>query len=223
MQLINRILLVAVAGGAGIYWWTQEQARREYERQVGALATTLDRRLANPLSPSDQADAQFMRAMVIMADFRELKLNGQMDADESTFLADALQAAGYNSGGEISVISRNLKDNLSTCVELKIFGDGSGSQSMLTGQAPVIHAGPFKDEALVIMRRLGPELAPELINHPANIVLMPAPSADLVWPYTVSDSMLRSAVDMKGVNILDAASYEGIRERSEEVKDKQKP
>lgn len=219
MQIVNKILFLALAACGGLYWWRQEQSRAEYDRQVGALATTLDRRLANPLSPSEQTDALFLRSMVILSDFRDLKQKERLDADETTFLTDALQAAGYNNPGEISSITRNLKDNFSVCVQLKIFGDGSGSQSMLTGQSPVIHAGPFTNETLVLVRRLPPQLAPEVVNHPANFALVPAPAADLIWPYTVNDHALRTATDLKAVNVLDAASFEAIKQRSEVLRD----
>lgn len=218
MQIVNKLLLLAVAAGGGFYWWQQEQNRAEYERQVGAMSTTLDRGLANPLAASDQSEALFLRSMIILSDFRNLKNNGRLEADESTFLNDALTAAGYNNSQEIGLISRNLRDSLNTCMQLQIFGDGSGSQALLTGQAPLIHAGPFKDEPLVIMRRLPPQLAPEMVNHPANFSLVPAPVANMIWPYTVDDSLLNTANSLKQANLLDAASWEAIKARNEVLK-----
>jgi hypothetical protein len=214
MQLINKILFVALAMGAGVYWWTKEQARVEYDRQVGALATTLDRRMADPMSPSGQADALFMRSLVILSDFRDLKQRERLEADETNFLNDALSAAGYNNPSEIGAISRNLRENMTVCQQLKIFGDGSGSQAMLTGQAPVIQSGSFKSESLVLVRRLSPQLAPEVVNHPANFALVPASAADLIWPFTVNNQVLQTASDLKTANVLDTASYDIIRRQN---------
>ncbi|MDB6133131.1 MAG: hypothetical protein JWM59_1374 [Verrucomicrobiales bacterium] len=214
MQLINKILFVALASGAGVYWWTKEQARVEYDRQVGALATTMDRRMADPMSPSGQADALFMRSLVILADFRDLKQRKRLEADETDFLNDALSAAGYNNPSEIGAISRNLRENITVCQQLKIFGDGSGSQAMLTGQAPVIQSGPFKSESLILVRRLSPQMAPEVVNHPANFALVPDPAADLIWPFTVNNQVLQTAADLKTANVLDTASYDIIRRQN---------
>lgn len=219
MQFFYKFMFLAVVTAAGVLWWVKSRHDIEYNRQVGALATTMDRRLANPLSPSGQADAMFLRSMVVLAEFRDLKRRGILDQDDTTYIYDALDAAGYNNPLEINLIAENLKENLALCDETGVLSDGLGSQALLTGQPPRIQTGPFEGENLVISRRISPQLAPEVLNHPANFALTPAPQADLIWPYTLTDRILRTATDLKAARILDVGSVESIRQRSKEIRE----
>ena len=107
MQTINKVILAVLAAGGLFYGWSKQQSSAEYDRQVGALATTLDRRFISPATPAAQAEAMFLRAMVIFSDYRMLRSRGDIRMGEEQYLKDVLSAAGYTSNNRgITVILR---------------------------------------------------------------------------------------------------------------------
>jgi hypothetical protein len=218
MQTVNKVLLLIIVAGGLFYWWSKEQSSAEYDRQVGALATTLDRRFVSPATPAAQAEAMFLRAMVILSDYRTLLARGRIRTGEETYLKDVLAAAGFTSDAEISLIAKSLQANLGICQQMKIIPEPEGTQALLTGQAPVIRAGSFKGDTLVIGRRLSAVLAPDLANHPANYAFIPASASALVWPYTLSDDTLRAAAEFKTRGLLDPKTAAELQQRADQMK-----
>ena len=86
MQTINKVLLLIIAAGGLFYWWSKQQSTAEYDRQVGALASTLDRRFVSANTPATQAEAMFLRAMVIFSDYRNLLGRGRIRIGEEAYL-----------------------------------------------------------------------------------------------------------------------------------------
>lgn len=218
MQPINRILLILLVAAAGFYLWLKQQSKGEYDRQVGALAATLDRRSLSPAMPASQAEGMFLRALVIFSDYRTLVARGRIHAGEDAYLNDSLAAAGYVSEAELQLVSRNLRDSLNLCHQMKITSEAEGTKALLNGQAPVIRAGSFKGERLVVVRRVSAALAPELANHPANYALVPASAAALMWPLTLTDGTLAAVNEFKTHALLDPKTALDIRHRLEQVK-----
>ena len=218
MQPLNRVLLVLLLVGTGIFFWIRQQSRGEYERQVGALAATLDRRYLSPTTPAAQAEAMFLRSLVILSDYRSLADRGRVRTGEETYLKETLAAAGYSSEAEIALVSKSLRHNLTLCQQMNIVSDPEGTQALLTGQAPVIRAGSFKGDSLVLGRRLSAVLAPELANHPANYALLPASAAALIWPFTLSDATLAAASEFTAQNLLDPKTALDLKQRAEQLK-----
>jgi hypothetical protein len=223
MQPLNRVLLLLLMIGAGLYYWRQEQTKSEYQRQVGALSSALDRRYLSPANPAAQSEAMFLRALVILADFRSLVARDRLPAGEDAYLRDALIAAGYVAPGEIALVSRTLKSNLNLCQELKIIGSDEGVQALLTGQAPIIRTGSFKGDTLVIGRQIPPSLAPELANHPANYALLPSAAATLIWPFTFTDAVMTAITEFSNQGLLDLKTTRELQKRAEQVKAAQQP
>ncbi len=218
MQPLNRILLVLILIGAGIYYWRQEKTKSEYQRQVGALSSALDRRYLSSANPAAQSEAMFLRALVILADFRSLVAQERLPPGEDAYLQDALTTAGYVSSGEIGLVARSLKTNLTLCQEMKIMGSEDGVQALLTGQAPVIRTGSFKGDTLVIGRQIPPSLAPEIANHPANYALLPSAAATLIWPFTLSDSVMAAVTDFNIQGLIDSKTARELQARALQVK-----
>lgn len=218
MQTINKVLLLIIAAGGLFFWWSKQQSTAEYDRQVGALATTLDRRFIRPETPAAQAEAMFLRAMVIFSDYRTLLARGRIRTGEDTYLKAVLSAAGYTSEREISLIAKSLQTNLALCQQMKIIPEAEGTQSLLTGQAPLIRAGSFKGDTLTIGRHLSAALAPDLANHPANYTLLPASAAALMWPLTLSDHTVRAAEEFKSQGLLDARIALELKQRVDLIK-----
>lgn len=218
MQTINKVILLIIAAGGLFYWWSKQQSTAEYDRQVGALASTLDRRFIRPETPAAQAEAMFLRAMVIFSDYRTLLARGRIRTGEETYLKDVLGAAGYTSDMEISLIARSLQTNLTLCQQMRIIPEAEGTQSLLTGQSPLIRAGSFKGDTLTIGRQIPPAFAPDLANHPANYALLPASAAALMWPFTLSDGTLRAADEFKSKGLLDATIVTDLKMRADQLK-----
>ena len=218
MQTVNKVLLLIIAAGGLFYWWSKQQTSAEFDRQVGALATTLDRRFVSPATPAAQAEAMFLRAMVIFADYRTLLARGRIRTGEETYLKAVLTAAGYTSDREMALIAKSLQTNLGICQLMKIIPEPDGTQALLTGQAPLIRAGSFKGDTLAIGRRVSAALAPDLANHPANYALIPASAAALIWPFTLSDETLRAAEDFKAQGLLDPKITAELKQRADQLK-----
>lgn len=218
MQTINKILLLVIAAGGLFYWWSKQQSSAEYDRQVGALASTLDRRYLSPGTPAPQAEAMFLRALVIFSDYRNLVTRGRIRVGEDVYLKDSLNTAGYFSENESALVARTLRENLTLCQQMKVIGEGEGNQALLTGQAPIIRAGSFKGDTLVVGRRLSPVLAPDLANHPGNYALIPSHSAALIWPFTLSDATLRAAEEFKSLSLLDPKTALDLKQRADQLK-----
>ncbi len=218
MQPLNRILFLIILASLAFYWWMRQQTKDEYYRQVGALATTLDRRLLSPSTPARQAESMFLRALVIFADYRSLVARGRLQTAEDTYLRESLSAAGYSNEGEITLVIRALRDNLALCQQTRVISEADGAQALLSGQAPVIGAGPFKGDTLVIGRRVPASLAPTLANHPANYALLPSAAAALIWPYTLTDSVMYASEEFRGRGLLDAATAAEIQKRADLLK-----
>ena len=106
MQPLNRILLVLILIGAGIYYWRQEKTKREYQRQVGALSSALDRRYLSSANPAAQSEAMFLRALVILADFRSLVAQERLPPGEDAYLQDALANERYEECAELVKAAR---------------------------------------------------------------------------------------------------------------------
>ena len=218
MQTINKVLLLIIAAGGLFYWWSKQQSTAEYDRQVGALASTLDRRLVSANTPATQAEAMFLRAMVIFSDYRNLLGRGRIRIGEEAYLKDVLNAAGYTSEREVSLIAKSLQANLTLCQQMKIIPDAEGTQALLTGQAPLIRAGSFKGDTLTISRQISAALAPDLANHPANYALIPASAAALIWPFTLSDNTMRAVDEFKSQALIDAPLALDLKQRAERMK-----
>jgi hypothetical protein len=218
MQPINRILLILLVAAGAFFYWLKQQSKGEYDRQVGALAATLDRRSLSPAMPAGQAEGMFLRAIVIFSDFRTLVSRGRINTGEETYLNDVLLAAGYESQGEIQLVSRTLRDSLNLCQQMKITSEAEGTKALLNGQPPVIRAGSFKGDNLVIARRVSAALAPELANHPANLALVPSSVAALIWPLTLSDGTMAAVNEFKAHNLLDPKTVLDLKQRLEQVK-----
>lgn len=218
MQTINKVLLLIIVAGGLIFWWSRQQSTAEYDRQVGALATTLDRRFVSQATPAAQAEAMFLRAMVILSDYRTLLARGRIRTGEDLYLKDVLADAGYTSEQEVALIAKSLQANLRVCQEMKIIPEPEGTQALLTGQAPVIRTGSFKGDTLIIGRRLSAALAPDLANHPANYAFMPSSASALIWPFTLSDDTLRAAEEFKTRGLLDPKTAAGLQERAGQLK-----
>lgn len=218
MQPINRILLILLVAAGAFYYWLKQQSKGEYDRQVGALAATLDRRSLSPAMPPAQAEGMFLRAIVIFSDYRTLLARGRIHSGEETYLKDALAAAGYVSQAELQMVSRTLRDSLNLCQQMKITTEAEGTKALLNGQPPVIRAGSFKGDNLVIVRRVSAALAPELANHPANMALVPSSAAALMWPLTLSDGAMAALNEFKTHNLLDPKTALDLKQRLEQVK-----
>jgi len=218
MQPINRVLLILLVAGSGFYFWRKQQNQVEYDRQVGALASSLDRRFLSPNTPSSQAESMFRRALVILSDYRSLVARRRVTPPEVDYLRDALGQAGYSSDFEISIVSKSLRDNLEVCDRTKIISEPEGLQSLLTGQAPVIRGGPSKGDLLVIGRRVAPALAPEVINHPANFTMLPSSAAALMWPYTLSDATMSAIGEFQTLNLIDSKTAADLKQRSGQLR-----
>ena len=218
MQPINRILLILLVAAGAFYYWLKQQSKGEYDRQVGALAATLDRRSLSPAMPPAQAEGMFLRAIVIFSDYRTLLARGRVHTGEEAYLKDALTAAGYVSQAELQMVSRTLRDSLNLCQQMKITSGAEGTKALLNGQSPVIRAGSFKGDNLVIARRLSAALAPELANHPANLALVPASAAALMWPLTLSNGTVAALNEFKTHNLLDPKTALDLKQRLEQVK-----
>jgi len=218
MQPINRVILILIIAGTGIYFWMKQQAQVEYDRQVGALASCFDRRFLSPDMPSAQAESMFRRALVVFADYRGLVDRGRVNPSEMDYLRDALGQAGYTSDYEISIISKSLRDNLAVCDRAKIISEPEGLQSLLSGQTPLIRGGPSKGDTLVIGRRVPPALAPEVINHPANFAMMPSAAAALMWPYTLSDATMSAINEFKTLSLIDSKTAADLKQRAEQLR-----
>ena len=218
MQTINKVILAILAAGCLLYWWSKQQSTAEYDRQVGALATTLDRRFISPTTPAAQAEAMFLRAMVIFSDYRTLRSRGHIRIGEDQYLKDVLAAAGYTSERETALVTKSLQTSLALCQEMKIIPEPEGTQSLLTGQAPLIRAGSFKGDTLTIGRHLSAALVPDLANHPANYALLPSNAAALIWPFTLSEDTLRTADTFNSEGLLDAKTALDLKQRADQLK-----
>lgn len=218
MQPINRLLLILVALGGLVIYWMKQQSRTEYERQVGALSSTLERRSFNPTTPPGQAEALFLRALVILEDYRTLVARGRIPAGEESYLREAVIAAGYTSEGEIQLVIRNLRENLNLCLQMKVMGEDGGTKALLSGQAPPIRAGSFKGEKLVIVRRIPAIIAPEAANHPGNYSLVPASAAALMWPYTLTDGVASAVSEFKTLGLLDPKTGVDFKNRLDQLR-----
>ena len=218
MQTINKILLLIIAAGGLFYWWSKQQSTGEYDRQVGALASTLDRRFVTSGTPAPQAEAMFLRAMVIFSDYRILLARGRIRIGEEAYLKDVLSAAGYTSEREVALIAKSLQANLTLCQQMKIIPEAEGTQALLTGQAPLIRAGSFKGDTLTISRQVSAALAPDLANHPANYMLVPASAAALIWPFTLSDYTMRAVEEFKSQSLIDPQLALELKQRADRVK-----
>lgn len=218
MQPINRLLLILLAVGGLVLYWMKQQTRTEYERQVGALSSSLERRSFNPTTPPAQAEALFLRALIILEDYRTLVARGRIPSGEEAYLREAVIAAGYTSEGEIQLVIRNLRENLNLCQQMKVTGEGAGTKAMLSGQAPAIRAGSFKGESLVITRRIPAIIAPEAANHPGNYTLVPASVAALMWPYTLSDGVVSAVSEFKTLGLLDPRTAVDFKTRLDQLK-----
>lgn len=218
MQPINRLLLILLVAAGAFYYWLKQQSKGEYDRQVGALAATLDRRSLSPAMPAAQAESMFLRALVIFSDYRTLVARGRIKEGEEIYLRDALTAAGYPSGGELQLVSKTLRDNLNLCQQMKITSETEGTKALLNGQPPLIRAGSFKGDSLVIVRRVSAALAPELANHPANYALAPSSASALMWPLTLNDGTMAAVNEFKSYSLLDPKTVLEIKQRMEQVK-----
>ena len=218
MQTINKLILIVLAAAGLFYWWSKQQSTAEYDRQVGALASTLDRRFVSPSTPATQAEAMFLRAMVIFSDYRTLLARGRIRTGEVTYLQDVLAAAGYTSEREIFFIAQALQSNLTICQQMKIIPEAEGTQALLDGQAPLIRAGSFKGDTLTIGRQLPPSLAPDLVNHPANYAFVPSSAAALMWPFTLTDNTLRAAESFKAQGLLEPRLVTELKQRADQLK-----
>ena len=218
MQTINKVILAVLVAGGLFYWWSKQQSTAEYDRQVGALATTLDRRFISTATPAAQAEAMFLRAMVIFSDYRMLRNRGDIRIGEEQYLKDVLTAAGYSSGPEIDLVAKSLQTSLALCKEMKIIPEPEGTQSLLTGQPPLIRAGSFKGDTLTIGRHLSAALVPDLANHPANFALLPSHAAAMIWPFTLSDDTLRTAESFKTDGLIDAKTALDLKLRADQLK-----
>jgi hypothetical protein len=218
MQPINRVLLLLIFIGAATYYWFQQQAKIEYERQIGALSSALDRRYLSTATPAAQAESMFLRALVIFADYRTLVTRGRIKIGEETYLQDSLKAAGYFSDNEIALVAKTLRENLNLCQQMKIITESEGTQTLLSGQNPIIRAGPFKGDTLILGRRLAPVLAPDLANHPANYALLPATSAALIWPFTLSEATLDAVREFKANSLLDSNTATDLQKRADQIR-----
>ncbi len=216
MQTINKVLLVLAALGGLFYWVSRERAVGEYQRQVGALATALDRRYVSLATPTGQAEAMYLRALVIYGDYRSLRHRGKVQVAEDRYVREALGAAGYTSDAEMALVAKGLRENVGLCAQMKVLEEGS--QALLAGQAPVIRAGSFAGDSLVIGRRLAAVLAPELANHPANYVLVPSLAGALMWPYSLAEGSLRAAEDFKAQGLLDPKVALDLKQRAERLR-----
>ena len=223
MQTVNKLLLLALAAAGLVYWWTQHQSTVEYDRQVGALASTLDRRLHRKETPAPLAEAQYLRALVIFSDYRLLRDSARIRTPEDIYLIDALTAAGYTTEREISLIAKSLVTNLNLCQELQILPAPEGTAALLTAQPPLIPTGPFRGETLLLARSLHPVLVPDLVNHPANYTLIPASAAALTWPFTLTDYTLRTIQEFKSQGLLDPKLALDLKQRADQLKTKRSP
>ena len=97
-------------------------------------------------------------------------------------------------------------------------GSEDGVQALLTGQAPVIRTGSFKGDTLVIGRQIPPSLAPEIANHPANYALLPSAAATLIWPFTLSDSVMAAVTDFNIQGLIDSKTARELQARALQVK-----
>jgi hypothetical protein len=215
MQPVNRVLLILILIGVGSYYWKRQQSSAEYDRQVGALASALDRRFLAGTTPPAQAESMFRRALVILSDYRSMVTRGRIGTGEIAYIKDALTAAGYTSDSEITLISRSLRENLTLCEQMKISGGSEGISTLLTGQDPLIRAGSFKGDTLIVGRRVPPALVPDLVNHPANFALTPSAPAALIWPFTLSDATMSAIAEFKSMDLVDAATALNLKQRAE--------
>lgn len=216
MQTINKVLVVLGALGGLFYGVERERARGEYARQVGALAEVLDRRQASAEVPGAEAEARYLRALVIYADYRQLRHAGRVSAGEDGYLREALAAAGYGSEGEIGMVVRGLRENLGVCLAMKVWDEGG--PGLWAGGEPVIRAGPFAGDTLAVRRRLAGELAPDLMNHPANFALVPSLAGALMWPLVLEEESLRAVEEFRAQGMLDAKVAQALRQRAESVR-----
>lgn len=218
MQPINRIILFLLLAGGGIYYWMRTESQAEYDRQVGALASALDHRFLSAATPASQADAMFLRALVIYSDYRTLVARGRVHTGEETYLRDSLTAAGYTSDSEIILIIRSLRENLGQLESMQVISQNDSVPSLLDGHPPIIRAGSFKGDTLVLGRRVSPALALPVINHPANLALIPSNAAALVWPLNFSDHTLATIEEFKACNIIDARLAFDLAKRADQVR-----
>ncbi len=216
MQTINKVLLVAGALGGLFYGVGRERSRGEYERQVGALAAALDRRQVSAEESGGGAEAQYLRALAIYADYRSLRNAGRVSAGEEEYLREALGAAGYGSAGEMGLVVRGLRENLGVCLEMKVLEDGG--QALWAGREPTIMAGSFAGDSLAVRRRVAGELAPELANHPANFVLVPSLAGAMMWPLVLGEGSLRAVEEFRAQGLLEAKVAQALRQRAEELR-----
>lgn len=218
MQTVNKLLIAVLVAGALVFWWKREQSTAEYDRQVGALATTLNRGLLNPDAPAAQSEAMFYRALVILDDYRSLVSRGRINVPEEDYLQDSLTMAGYSHSPEIALVSRSLRDNLTLCSQMNLLRDGEATRALLTGRNPIIPQGAHKGDTLVVARRVSWSLAPEIVNHPGNFALAPSLAGALIWPDTMSDAVVRSIEEFRGAGILDNDSATQLKKRANDVR-----
>lgn len=216
MSFFYRILFLAILLALGSVWWRGRERAARHEAQVAAMAEILDRAWFGPETPAEVVNRQFFRALIALADYRILREKERVEATDAEFLEEALQRAGTTDADEIRLIVRSLTANLLECQRRRLIDDPRTALELFEGKGAAA-GGAFRGDMLVIARRIPAELAPHAWNHPANFTLMPATAAAMIWPYSVTDEILRAAVDLKTAGVITEQTWQEIKSRHDEA------
>ena len=216
MEIPNKILLVALVGGTLGYYYYKNQSSEVYRRQVNAAASAYDRAATSALASDSAMTANYLKLISALHDFREERAQGRTEATERDFLGDALTKAGLTSDMEIYLIAGGAIENLDICIKAGVFEDADQVRRLNEGTLPQVCAGPYKGEPFVFARRVGVQFARGAANHPANLRLTPESAADMIWPYTVTDYVLKAANELRPVGLVSEHELSDLRRRNNE-------
>ncbi|MGI8605031.1 MAG: hypothetical protein ACR2OZ_18830 [Verrucomicrobiales bacterium] len=192
----------------------QRSAQKIRKARVQQMAALFDRGDFDVKAPQEMVHHSFYRALWLLNEFRKpevSRLFARASAKEPAwYLEEALAAKGYGDV-EKRLISLSLQEAIEDCEAAGVFADEVNAAALESGEAPVAIQGPFAGERLRIGYLVTPLAAIELINHPANLKLLPA----TVWALQLDrldQTALGVARDFRDARVLDPAVMQRLEE-----------
>lgn len=217
---LNKIILILLLLGGGYFWWYKYDHKKRYETQVGALSSLLSREWFSEETPEKEVTTKFMKVILTIDGYRDLFNAGKIKIPVDEFVKDAVRRSlsPAPSSDETDLITRACLDTFNLCERTRVLDDATQVRGMNEGKPPVIQAGNYKGERLVLARRLPMQFSRDAMNHPANLTLLPESVYAQIWPYTASDPILKAADDFNRARLIDSAHFTEVKKSNDKFR-----
>jgi hypothetical protein len=214
MDKFWKIVFIIAVLVAAYATWEKRNSDHQQRSRVRQLAALLKREDFQVNTPPEVMQQNFFKllAMLHVLDRPERGhfLAFSQPRDTRWYLDEAAALNEFDEA-EARLIADSIQEAMAECATTGVFEDPGNLEVMEQGKPATLVKGPFAGEKFRIGFRVTPVAAAEVLNHPANFVLLPA----TVWalqPDKLGQTSMSFVHDLRDAHLLEPAAVRRIDE-----------